>query len=71
MASKQPHTPEENTLKYLKQRARKSGTFLTRIVDKLEIPRDAVWRWGNVENIAVQRYRMIVDEIEKQERGDR
>jgi len=70
MASKQTNTPEENTLEYLKQRARKSGTFLTRIVDKLEIPRDAIWRWGNVENIAVQRYRMIIHELEKHEKSE-
>jgi transposase len=55
----------ENTITYLKKRAKKAGVSLTPLVDRLQIPRDAVWRWLKKENIAVQRYRTIIDELEK------
>lgn len=55
----------ENTIEHLKKRAKKAGVSLTPLVDRLNIPRDAVWRWLKKENIAVLRYRTIVDEIEK------
>jgi len=63
--------PAENTLVYLRMRCRKAGTSLRKIVDGLGINRGAIWRWKNADNIAVQRYRMIIEEIEKLESGDK